>query len=70
MSKNFFFLVLGILLVFGGLYSAVWMQLCPLRHAHMDDLQEEADLEELSKLAEDLWEKHLEKMREYLKKSK
>jgi hypothetical protein len=41
MSKKFLSLVLGILLMFGGLYSAVWVQWCPLRHARMNDLQEE-----------------------------
>jgi hypothetical protein len=41
MSKKFLSLLLGILLVFGGLYSAVWGQVCPLRHAPMNDLQEE-----------------------------
>jgi hypothetical protein len=42
MSKKFlFFVLLGILLVFGGLYSAVWVQWCPLRHVPMHDLQED-----------------------------
>jgi hypothetical protein len=41
MSKRFLSLLLGILLMVAGLYSAVWEQACPLKHARINDLQEE-----------------------------
>jgi hypothetical protein len=40
MNKKLLSLALGMLLIFSGLYSTVWVQWCPLKHARMNDLQE------------------------------